>query len=327
MKKQLDYIVTTDFPTYRQEILDFWEKVDGDARRASFDSLYVDNPLGNPILGLCYDGKKLVGTENYLHQSICWNGKLQVGAIGVDTLVDPDYRIFHGVFGGLCKITHEELHKSVDILLAKPNENSKKYYLKYFDWQVACRIRIYKKVISSKLFSPRKVLSWLKQGREYEGFALTRIDKFAGTDVDSVIERNITTSEFAYFHKSAEYLDHKFLRNQSYATVGYLLVRDGKTLGYVVTWDNGTERSVLDLLVERNSPELLKMALSHLVVQCNRDRVEILSVHAAENTWYEPILKSLLFLNRDEFDFITRPFNAELAGVPWSIHHGDFDVF
>jgi hypothetical protein len=100
----------------------------------------MNNPYGQPLLALCYDGNNLVGQENYIRQDVASNGGLYNGALGINTLVDPKYRLFHGVFGKLCELTIHGMKPHVDVLTAFANEESKKYYLEYFDWNLACKI-------------------------------------------------------------------------------------------------------------------------------------------------------------------------------------------
>ena len=94
----LTYKCSTDYQAHRDNMLNLHKCGYGAALPQLYDSLYVGNPYGRPLLGLCYDKDTLVGQENYIRQNLASAGKLHNGALGINTLVDPKYRLFHGVF-------------------------------------------------------------------------------------------------------------------------------------------------------------------------------------------------------------------------------------
>ena len=143
--KKLEYQCTSDYERYREQILDLHRRGYGSVPAGLYDSLYLGNPYGPPLLALCFDGAKIVGQENYIRQDVACAGRVWKGALGINTLVAPGYRLFHGVFGKLCKLSMERLEPDIDMLCAYANEDSKAYYMKYFGWEVACKVGVYKK--------------------------------------------------------------------------------------------------------------------------------------------------------------------------------------
>jgi hypothetical protein len=109
MATPLTYKCSTDYLKYRENILDLPRRDSGRVADCLYDSLYQGNPYGDPLLGLCFDGEELVGQENYIRQDVACAGKIYRAALGINTLVDSRYRLFHGVFGELCKLTIDKM--------------------------------------------------------------------------------------------------------------------------------------------------------------------------------------------------------------------------
>lgn len=327
MKRSLDYILTNDYEGHRQNIHSFWERVNGHRNEHFFDTFYAGNPVGVPFLGLCYDGERLVGQENFISQDVAFCGTIFRGAMGVNTLVDPAYRLFHGVFGQLCRLTTDDLASKVDLLFAYANEESKKYYLKYFDWKIATKVGVYKKITKASGFNAESVLSFVRPGRRHTDLRLDPVPRFSSELLDPLIEFYRLATPHAYFHKSAAFLNWKYLDNRHYQTTGYLILAGDRLCGYCVTYDNGVERKILDILVEGDSPELFCKTISHLSLLASEQGLQRLVIYATPDAWYEPLLRKLIFLKRWEIDFITRNFTEELSQAGWVVHCGDFDMF
>jgi len=83
MLKQLSYECSCDYLKYRQSMLELHEENTGRISEQLYDSLYLGNPYGKPLLGLCFDGDKLVGQENYIRQKLSSNGSMVRGALGL----------------------------------------------------------------------------------------------------------------------------------------------------------------------------------------------------------------------------------------------------
>jgi hypothetical protein len=161
MAQKLTYGCSTDYLKHRDKILDLPKREYGRVSSDLYDSLYSGNPYGEPLLGLCFDKDKLIGQENYIRHDIACRGTIYNGALGINTLVDSRYRLFHGVFGKLGKLTIDEMKPRVDVLCAFANEESKKYYLKYFQWKDASKVQVYKKATKYSGLNRESILSFI----------------------------------------------------------------------------------------------------------------------------------------------------------------------
>lgn len=327
MKCLLNYIFTTNYTAHRNDLYNFWEEIHGHKNKTFFDSFYSGNPLGNPLLGLCYNGNRLIGQENYLLQNVSYAGDLYFGAMGIDTLVDPEYRLFHGVFGKLCRLTIDEISQCCDMLFAYANEESKQYYLKYFGWKITAKLGIYKKIVKTSGINAESLLAFIRPGKHYKDLKLDLVSNFPSKILMPLIEKYRLTSPHVYFYKSSDFLNWKFLNNVHYQTNGYLITSGGFVYGYCVTYNAGIECNVLDILVDENNPELFIktiLSLSHIAKEQGMQRIVI---YATPDAWYKPLLSRMVFIKRGEVDFITRFFNKDLPQSGWIVHRGDFDIF
>ncbi len=327
MKAKLRYECTSDYYRYREDILEFWKRIYGKDHTAFYDSFYAENPAGEPLLGLCFDGEKLVGQENYILQEIGSGGRRFRAAMGVNTMVDPGYRLLYGVFGKLCRLTIDALKPRVDILFAFANEESKKYYLKYFQWNVAAKINVYKKATKFSGPNLESVLSFARPGRRQKDLVLEEVSEFDPAVLDPLLEKNLEDSKDSYFYKTTEFLNWKFLSNSHYKVRGYYIKYRDNVAGYCLTYDAGFERKVADILIENNDVNICDRTISHLSYCAGREGKRRLVFYATPDCWYEKTLRRHCFIRRWDFDFITRTYDTILPRTRWVVHVGDFDMF
>lgn len=327
MKAKLMFEITSDYATYRKDILDFRQRIYGNDNASFYDSFYTGNPSGEPLLGLCFDGEKLVGQENYIRQKVACNGKVYDGALGINTLVDPRYRLFYGVFGKLCKLTIDMIKNQTDVLCAFANEDSKKYYLKYFRWKVASKVKVYKKVTKYSGPNRESILSFARPGGLHSDLILEEVTEFNPAILDPVLERYLNDSNYCYFYKTSAFLNWKFLNNKHYDVNGYYVLYKDKICGYCVTYDDGIEKKIVDILIEKNNIKIFKKTISCLSYLSRKQGIRRLVIYATPNCWYEKALRRYFFIRRWDFDFITFTYGKPLPNSDWVIHIGDFDIF
>jgi hypothetical protein len=299
----------------------------GNVSEKLYDSLYMGNPFGEPLLGLCFDGGKLVGQENYIRQDIALNGNIYKAALGINTMVDGNYRILRGVFQELVKLTMREMKENTDILCAYANEESKKYYLKYFQWEVSSKVQVFKKSIGYSGFSRESFLALVKPGRLEKDFRLKEVKDFNSTVLRKIIERHKKEAKYAYFYKTAAFLNWKYLGNKHYRLTGYDIEYREVPCGYVVTYEDGIELKVVDFLIDNDDVEVFEKlisALSYFGSQMGKKRIVI---YASPDCWYLNSLKKNFFIHRWDFDFITANLNHAPIGKESVIQIGDFDIF
>jgi hypothetical protein len=326
MIKQLRYECTTDYVKHRKNIFELHRRNYGRVPEKRYDSQYIGNPYGEPLLGLCYDGETLVGQENYILQQAAYKGNILRCAMGVDTIVDPKYRLFYGVFKKLIELTMAQSKNDVDFLYAFANEESKKYYLKYFNWIIAEKVGVFKKVISPSGLSKESILAFVRPGKTYKDFALIKTEQFDSTLLDEIIRNHLKQADYPYFHKTTEYLQWRFLDNTFYKCEGYM-IRDKDALrGYVITLRDKNEMKVIDFLITDDDQDIFLRAIMSLAHMGSKQGLKRLVMYATPNCWYLGTLKKLVFLKRWTIDFIAALLNGESLPDNWVINMGDFDV-
>lgn len=326
MKKTLKYECSSNYPANRTGILDLHERSHGSVPTRRYDSQYMGNPYGEPLMGLCYHADLLVGQENYILHDVACNGERYKGGLGVDSLVDSKYRLFYGIFGKLCRLTIDEMKKKTDVLCAFANEESKKYYLKYFQWRVATKIQVYKKVVGFAGVSLESLLSLSRPGKLHRDLTLEEMTQFEPDTLNPVIEQNLNNSNRLYFYKTTDFLNWKFLNNKHYDVTGYHVRLNGDVVGYCATYNDGIEKKILDIQLKENNIKWFEKTISTLAHISKKDGLRRLVIYATPDCWYEKALRRHFFIKRWDFDFITREFRP-LPDTGWIVHIGDLDVF
>jgi hypothetical protein len=327
MLKTLEYVCSSDYLKYRENMLELHKINAGKVSEKLYDSLYLGDPYGKPLLGLCFDGPKLVGQENYIRQDVTSNGSICRGALGINTIVDSKYRLFYGAFKELIRIAMDRMKEEVDILCAFANEESKQYYIKYFDWKISSKVQVYKKSIGYSGFSAETFLAILKRGKLNKDVTLAEVKKFDPGALNEILVNHTKTAKYSYFFNSCEFLNWKFLNNKHYDTVGYLIEDKGATRGYVVTFDDGIETKIVDFLIDNDDVELFERTIRSLSYMASRKGKKRLMIYATSNCWYLKALKKQMFIYRWEFDFITALLSKVPISPDWVIQIGDFDIF
>ena len=308
-------------------MIDLHRREFGRVSEKLYDSLYLENPYGKPLLGLCFDGENLIGQENYIRQDVVFNGNLYKSALGVNTVVDSKYRITYGVFKELIKLTMDKMREDTDIICSNAIEESEKYYLKYFNWRVSSRVHIYKKSIGYKGFSTETFLTLLRPGRLIKDFVLEEVKVFDPKVLTLIIDKHKNNAKYAYFYKTADFLNWKFLKGIHYKLTGYLIKSKDMIQGYVVTYEDGIELKVIDFLINNDDTQVFEKLIGALSYIGRKNGKKRLVISATPNCWYLRSLKKLFFIYRWNFDFITANLNKAPIGNQWVIQIGDFDIF
>ena len=327
MLSKLHYECSSDYLEHRQGILELHKKNYGSVAEKLYDTLYLGNPYGKPLLGLCFDGKKLVGQENYVRQNVTSNGSTYPGGLGINTIVDSKYRLFYGAFKELIRITMDRMKEEADILCAFANEESKQYYIKYFDWKISSKVHVYKKSIGYSGLSVETLLAILKRGKLNKDVTLKEVKKYDPEILNEILVNHTKTAKYSYFFKTSEFLNWKFLDNKHYGLLGYLIEDKGVILGYIVTLDDGIETKVVDFLIDNDDAGVFERTINSLAYIAAKKNKKRLVIYATPNCWYLNALKKQMFIYRWEFDFITALLNEVAIHPDWVIQIGDHDIF
>jgi len=325
--KDLRYECSTDYLRHRESILQLHRDNYGQVSREKYDSFYLGNPLGSPLLGLCFDNAKLIGQENYIRQNVASDGEMYRSAIGINTIVNSNYRLFFGVFKRLIQLTMNRMKEDTDILCAFANEESKIYYLKYFQWEVASKVQVYKKSIGYSGFSVENFLALLRPGRLRKDFKLKEIKEFNSAVLEQIVEGHKKEAEYAYFYKTPGFLNWKFLRNKHYRVIGYLLEDGGVLRGYAVAYEDGIELKIVDFLIDHDDVGIFEKFISSLGFIGAQMEKRRLVIYGTPGCWYLNSLKKHFFYHRWDFDFLTANLNRAPFDTRWVIQIGDFDIF
>jgi len=221
----------------------------------------------------------------------------------------------------------DRMKEDTDTVCAFANEESKRYYIKYFDWKISSKVQVYKKSIGYSGLSAESLLAILKRGKLDKEFKLEEVRRFDAEVLDEIVVKHARSAKYSYFFKSSEFLNWKYLDNKHYKTEGYLIKDKGKGSGYVVTYDDGIETKIIDVLVDDDSVETFEKTLSALAYIASRKGKKRLVSYATPNCWYLKALKKQMFIYRWEFDFITALLNKASIHPDWVIQIGDFDIF
>ena len=327
VKSTLRYECSSNYAKYISSMLDLHKRGYGKVSTEAYDSYYLGNPLGEPLIGLCFDGEKLVGQEDYILQNVACGGTIYKAALGINTLVDPQYRLFYGVFRKLAELTIDRMKPEVDVLCAFANEESEKYYLKYFQWKVAAKIQVYKKITTYSGPNRESILSFIRPGKLHKDLTLKKVDEFEPDILDPALGQHLDNSDYLYFHKTSTFLNWKFLSNKRYDVTGYYILYEDKVKGYCATYNNGIEKKIVDIQIEDNNIKVFEKTIASLSYLARKEGMRRIVIYATPNCWYEKALKRHLFIRRWDFDFIIRTFNEKLPDAGWVIHVGDFDIF
>ena len=327
MKSRLKYGVSLDYQAHRKLMIDLHGRNSEKSSEKLYDSLYLGNPYGEPLLGLCFDGENLIGQENYIRQDVAFNGNIYKSALGVNTIVDSKYRITYGVFKELIRLTMDKLKENTDVICSNAIEESEKYYLKYFNWEVSSKVQVYKKGIGYRGLSAETVLAFLRPGRISKHLTLKEVKEFDPKVLTAIIDEHMNNSKYTYFYKTAEFLNWKYLKNSHYKLIGYEIESKGTICGYVVTYENGIELKVVDFLLKNDDADMFRDLTSTLSYIGSRKGKKRLVIYATPSCWYLKSLKKQFFIYRWDFDFITANLNKTPIGNQWVIQIGDFDIF
>ena len=297
MATKLNYECSSDYLKHRENILELHRRNYGKVSEKFYDSLYLGNPYGDPLLGLCFDEQKLIGQENYIRQNVASDGLIYRSAIGINTIVDPNYRLFYSVFKELIKLTMDKMKEDTDILCAFANEESKKYYIKYFNWKVSTKVQVYKKVIGYSGVSTKSFLALLRPGKLSKDFSLREVTEFDPIIINEILNNHVKLAKYCYFYKTAEFLNWKFLRNKHYKLTGYLIEYKGDVCGYVVTYDDDVELKITDFVIDKDDIEVFEKTVSSLAYIGSQKGKKHLVIYATPNCWYMKALKKRFLLN------------------------------
>lgn len=95
---------------------------------------YIDNPNGNPIVSLYFDGEKLVGHYAVIPMNFLNKSTLIKGLLAMTAMVHPDYRL-NSIFVNQAKEVDDIANElNYKFIYAFPNKNSAPGFKKRLNW-------------------------------------------------------------------------------------------------------------------------------------------------------------------------------------------------
>ena len=122
---------------YKEQILELFGKTfDSQMNQELWEWAYIDNPNGDPIVSLYFDGKKLIGHHAVIPVLFQYNKKALKAVLSMTTMVEAPYRK-HGIFIEQA----EEVYKKAKELGYKfvcgfPNKKSAPGFKKRLGWNL-----------------------------------------------------------------------------------------------------------------------------------------------------------------------------------------------
>lgn len=130
---------------YKGEILKLFEvcfqrKID----ERVWDWAYKENPLGNPIVSLCFDGDKLVGHYAVIPIPMAVGGQKVQALLSMTTMVHPAYRK-EGLFVSQAEEVYIEAEaQGYSLVCGFPNKNSIPGFRKRLGWTIIDTLEVVK---------------------------------------------------------------------------------------------------------------------------------------------------------------------------------------
>src|SRR5690554_1308869 len=122
---------------YREVILDLFLKCfKKPMSQELWDWAYIDNPNGNPIVSLFFEGSNLAGHHAVIPLKLLHNGKPIKACLSMTTMVDEPYRRY-GVFVEQASLVYEKaIELGYKLVCGFPNKNSAPGFERRLGWSL-----------------------------------------------------------------------------------------------------------------------------------------------------------------------------------------------
>lgn len=121
----------------REEIESLFQSSFGERQiGAVWDWAYINNPNGDPIVTICYDGDRLIGHYAIVPMPLSSGAHKKNSYISMTTMVAEPYRKY-GLFTMLAKTTYDmAISKEIDFVFGFPNKQSTPGFRKRLNWSL-----------------------------------------------------------------------------------------------------------------------------------------------------------------------------------------------
>ncbi|WP_244153216.1 GNAT family N-acetyltransferase [Shewanella morhuae] len=136
----------------------FLESFDKNLSKELWQWAYLDNPFGEPLVSMAFDGKKLIGHYAVVPMNLESENESVLGFLSMTTMVGINYRK-HGLFQKLAERVYNLINafNQPAIVFGFPNESSTPGFIKRLQWIVSDKYRVIQISKSSVYFVAEKI--------------------------------------------------------------------------------------------------------------------------------------------------------------------------
>lgn len=126
-----------ELASYKNQIIHLFSLAfEKDMDESLWEWAFMENPCGNPIVSLCFDGDVLVGHYAIIPYDLTYQGRLIKGSLSMTTMVHPEHHK-KGIFVKLAEQVYDVANElEYDLVFGFPNKNSAPGFERKLDWSI-----------------------------------------------------------------------------------------------------------------------------------------------------------------------------------------------
>ncbi|MCL1141727.1 GNAT family N-acetyltransferase [Shewanella gaetbuli] len=159
--KIVDVTTKDELSNYYDAIAElFLESFEKPLSKSLWQWAYIDNPFGDPIVSMAFDGEKLIGHYAVVPMNLESENESILGFLSMTTMVGVDYRK-HGLFQELAERVYEVINafNQPAMVFGFPNENSTPGFIRRLQWVISDEYRVMQVTPLSMDFAIEKLKS------------------------------------------------------------------------------------------------------------------------------------------------------------------------
>ena len=130
-----------EIANFRQDVVElFYVCFSENLDQSIWEWAYLKNPIGNPIIAVALDERKVVGHYAMIPMPFIQDGVHYVGYLSLTTMVHPNYRKF-GLFLELASLAYSRAMPET-FVYGFPNSNSAPGFKKRLEWEISDNYQI-----------------------------------------------------------------------------------------------------------------------------------------------------------------------------------------
>jgi len=284
---------------------------------------FMENPAGNGIIKLMFDGKKLIGHYAIIPVKMKIGDRIVKAALSMITMTHPDYTK-QGIFTHLANALYEELSRmGFKFVYGFPNENSFPGFIKNLGWEDLGKGQpkiLYKKNLDNlSVRHPKNA---------------HRIEEF-GNEIEMLWQKIKKNYKFIV-PRTKEFLNWRFVTNPEVKYAKYVIRNNGEVVGYVVLKIYTGEGEPIGHMVDAlaTDSKVFEDLLRISYIYFTENGIKAMSCWIQDSFFYSEKLKEHGFVKGPAKNYFGIRFFKENCGDigkvncdEWYITMGDSDVF